>query len=318
MLYITTRDRNEVFTAPISLQQDRAKDGGLFVPFHFPEYDEDDIAALKEKSFGQIVAQIMNLFFSARITGWDVEFRIGRSPVRHVTAGRRILVAETWNNPDSEYAYLVSSLYDLIIGNAAENRTPTEWFRIAARVSTLFGLFGELMRSEPIDRAHPVDVAVAADDLSSAVSVMYARQMGLPIGNIICSCSETSAAWDLIRRGELNTGVLAGTENTLSNGLERLIQSALGCKSVLEYQKCASTGGIFTLSTSALSALNSGVFAAVVGKARVDSVTASVYRTNAYTLGRDTALAYGGLQDYRAIVGEGRLALLLSECPASV
>ena len=39
----------------------------------------------------------------------------------------------------------------------------------------------------------------------------------------------------------------------------------------------------------------------------------SVYRTNRYLIGPYTALAYGGLTDYRAKTGESRTAVILAE-----
>ena len=55
------------------------------------------------------------------------------------------------------------------------------------------------------------------------------------------------------------------------------------------------------------------MFAAVVSPRRVERTIANVYRTNRYLLGAETAVAYAGLQDYRATAGEGRLALILAE-----
>ena len=59
--------------------------------------------------------------------------------------------------------------------------------------------------------------------------------------------------------------------------------------------------------------LRQGMFAAVVSKARVESILPSVYRTNQYVLDLYAALAYGALLDYRSRTGTAATALLLTE-----
>ena len=56
-----------------------------------------------------------------------------------------------------------------------------------------------------------------------------------------------------------------------------------------------------------------GFFAAVISKKRMESIIPNVYKTSGALLGPESALAYGGLQDYRAITGESRPALILTE-----
>ena len=76
MLYATTRSKADTYTAHRVLTSDRAPDGGLFVPFRMPTVDIDKTRA---GSFGDAVAQVLNLFFSTGITSWDVECCIGNN-----------------------------------------------------------------------------------------------------------------------------------------------------------------------------------------------------------------------------------------------
>ena len=94
MLYVTTRDKNEISTAYRTLGQDRGDDGGFFVPFQLPKLDRDLIDGLKNKTFGQNVADVLNLLFKARLDGWDVDFCIGRYPTKLVAMSHRIVFAE--------------------------------------------------------------------------------------------------------------------------------------------------------------------------------------------------------------------------------
>ncbi len=319
MLYITTRNKNDAYTAHKTLSQDRASDGGLFVPFQMPILQPAEIAALKDKSFGQCVADVLNLFFSARLDGWDVDFAIGRYPVKTVPMSRRTFVAEAWHNPDSDFARVVRNLSSRIQGSEDTQGVPSNWAWIAIRIAVLFGFFGDLMRQGVTDGTQLVDVAVAAGDFSGPIAVWYAREMGLPVGMILCTCNENSSVWDLLHHGELRTDSVAIHTNTplcdvgLPENLERLIFGQLGAGESLRFHHLCQEGRPYQPSEEDLSLLRKGMFAAVVSQKRMESVIYNVYRTSTYLLDPYSALAYGGLQDYRSTVGEGRNTLLLTE-----
>ena len=61
MLYLTTRDKHDTFTAHRALQENTAPDGGCYAPISFPVYESKQLASIREKSFGQNVADILNI-----------------------------------------------------------------------------------------------------------------------------------------------------------------------------------------------------------------------------------------------------------------
>ncbi len=319
MLYVTTRNKNDAHTAHKTLASDRGADGGFYVPFQMPVFSAEDLAALKDKAFGQCIADVLNLFFSARLDGWDVDFCIGRYPVKLIPMSHRIVVAETWHNPDWDYARMVRNLTGRIWGNGDTQGVPSNWAWIAIRIATLFGLYGQLLKQGLINLDTTLDVAVPTGDFSSPMAVWYARQMGLPVGTVICSCNENCSAWDLLHHGELRTDTVAVNTNTpqcdigMPANIERLLFGCLGVEETEHFSSVCRAGGIYSLSEDHLSAVRKGMFAAVISQKRMESVICNVYRTSSYLLDPYSALAYGGLQDYRATAGEGRTTLLLTE-----
>ena len=94
MLYVTTRDPRDAYTANRALSENRCPEGGFFVPMRLPHYGESEIAELAEKSFSQNVADILNLLFATQLDGWSVEFGIGRYPVKLVALNGYIAILE--------------------------------------------------------------------------------------------------------------------------------------------------------------------------------------------------------------------------------
>ena len=94
MLYVTTRNNRDAYTAQRVLRENRGPDGGLYVPFREPVFSREEIDALKEKSFHQCVAEVLNRLFNTKLIRWDVEFCVGRYPVRLVNLPQRIIAGE--------------------------------------------------------------------------------------------------------------------------------------------------------------------------------------------------------------------------------
>lgn len=319
MLYATTRNKNDVHTAHKVIHQDCAADGGLFLPFAMPKLDHQDVLALKDRSCGQNIAEVLNLFLSCGISGWDVDFAIGRNAIQNVAINNRLIVAEAWHNSHWNFDHIVQTLSDRLrkenVGQPSAN-----WMNVLVRIAALFGIYGMMLSAEQVSERTPLDVAVSSGDFATSIAVWYAREMGLPIGNIICGCNTNGNVWELLHRGQMNTSAVAvktctpGADIVIPRDLERLIYGSLGQDEVVRYLDCCRNGVNYKVNELIFDRLKEGFFASVNSDSRVASVITNFYRTNHYVLSPYAALAFGSLTDYRAKTGESRTALLISEC----
>ena len=298
MLYVTTRNKFDTYTVYRANQSDRGPDGGLYLPFRIPNLSKEELQALSEQPFCQRLASILNLFFGAQLTAWDVELCGGKNPATLVPMSHRILVAEMWHNHDLDYTRLESRLAERICGSEDAGKKPVSWVGIAIRIAMLFGVFAELPDGI-------VDIAVATENFAPPMAAWYAREMGLPVGNIICSHDDASV-WNLLHQGEVRT------DSGMPENLERLISATLGEEN-LRYCEACDNKRLYTTLPGTLETLRKGMYATVISQDRLMGLIPSTYRMAGYIMSPQTAMAYGGLQDYRAQTGENRLALLLSD-----
>lgn len=306
MLYISSRSKTDSFTAHRTLCVDRAPDGGVFIPYTIPQFSAGELQQLKKGSFGQIVANILNLFFACKLTAWDVDICVGRTPVRLNEMSRRLLTAECFHNPARDYSYMETHLYSRLT-EGKEEQVPTAWSKIAIRIALLFGICS--LMPETVDS---FDIAVNTGDFTVPMAAWYARKMGLPVRIIICSCNDSDSRWDLIQRGELNTAAAFG-RSCVPDQVEGLIFHKFGTEEANALSAVCNKKGTYRLSDEALSAFGEGLAAAVVGTDRIASLIRSVYRTNSYYITDAAAVSYGALQDYRASTGESRYTLILMD-----
>lgn len=317
MLFVTTRNDREVYTVQHPIRHSRGGDGGLFLPFHAPNYTQQELESLKEQTFNQTLCALLNRIFGTRLTQWDLDFSIGRYPVRFQTLRHRILIGETWHNPEWNFSRTLRQLSRLI--GAEDNCGSESWVQIGIRIAVLFGLYSELLRSEILKPGDKMDISAVSGDFAGPVSAWYARQWGLPVGNIICCCNENNELWNLICHGQFRTDILAVATETPEadiarpENLERLIHGCGGAEEVLRYNDCCRRGGLYLPSDRVLSALRSGLFVSVISGHRVIQTISGVYGTHGCILSPYSALAYAGLLDYRAKTGQLRPGIVLSD-----
>lgn len=314
MLYATTRNNVDTFTAQRALKLDRTPDGGFFVPMRLPVFSHREICALKDQTTGEIMAGVLNRFFPCSISGRDVEFLLGRSFYRVTEISHRIQVAEIWRNQDLRFDRVVRLLTQRISAEPGISDAG-EWMQLALRIALIFALYGAM----EADGAHWVDVAVGTGDFTWPMAVCYARQMGLPVGTVVCCCNDNGGVWDLLQRGQVKVDTPALQTNTpewdipLPQGLERLIYGTLGRAEVERFCQICEKGGFYELDEETHALLRDGMYASVISGKRLSGVISNVYKTNGLILCPYSAVIYSGLLDYRSRTGESRPALMICE-----
>lgn len=311
MLYATTRNNGDIFTASHPLNKNRAEDGGAYVPFKLPRLDGEFLQEIGALPFNHRMAAGLNLLFGTRITGWELDFAIGRQAVRIEKMPHRVMVAQMWHNADECFDILRDDVVKLL----RKDEGTTEWAEIAVRMACLTALLAEVY---PDDRGM-VDVAVPSGDFSAVMAVWYCRAAGLPVGNIVVGCCENAALWDLICKGELRTGQVAAETITplcdqiVPRNLERLIFACGGNREVMRYLDACQSGEWYYPGNDVLKHMRKGLHIRVVGQKRVAFTMPNVYKANGQILGPYDALVYSAVLDYRASTGENRTALILSD-----
>lgn len=319
MQYVTTRSNDIHWDWLRALSETKAEDGGFYIPAEMPFFTPDQIAGLALKNPNQALADILNLCFDSELTRWDVDFAVGRYPVRLSSMVRRIAIAEGWHNVEWKFQRTVKDLCNLVRGSRGDSLPVGDWFEIAVRIGVLFGVFGELMRDGICQPDKTVDIAVASGDLRAVMAAWYAKNWGLPIGEIIICCNENNNLWSLIRQGELRFGLAVKETSTpecdkaVPENLEYLIHACGGNQEVFRFLESVDANRTYFADALTLEQLQKDIYVSVVGQARVESTIPTIHKNHGYVLGPYSALCYAGLTDYRSSTGSSSYALLISD-----
>ncbi len=305
MLYVSTKNPADTYTAYRALHETNTPDGGFYVPFHLPVFSAEELVIIRTQSCGDTVAKLLNLFFGLHLNSWDVECVIGRTPFKLETMPHKLWIAEGWRNPDASFRYLLCSLYNLMTDGNSMGKMPVGWSCVAIEIALLFGLYTSLE-----DAPEQFDVAVNTGDFAEVSALCYARDMGLPVNLIVCTEKDNSAFWDFIYKGDLST---AGEDPVKSGYFACFLYQSLGSQTAVRYLDACELKKTFRIDEVQMEALSSKLFPTVVSGNRVESITANLLHASGYHIDADAALAYGGLQDYRSSVGVSMDTLILSK-----
>ena len=318
MLYATTRNQKETYTAQRALCEKRAPDGGFYVPFRHPAFDPEALEALEGKPFRDTAAELINLLFNTRLSGWDLEFTLGKQPIRLCPVGRRTLSCERWRNPGWCFEGLVKDLVKKIRADQS-GRDCGSWAQVGTGIALLFAAFSQIRREGFLEPGQSMDVAAASENLFSTVSALYAKAWGLPIGTVVVGCNDNSCLWDLLHNGQMRTGGVSVHTLTpeadfiLPEGMEMLLWLCGGQREAQRYLEAAAVGKTSIPMDQTLQNLRSNLAVSVISDKRVLSTIPTAYATHHYLMSPYGALAYAGLLDYRAGSGTGGWGMILCD-----
>ena len=313
MLYVTTRNSKDAYPSGYVLSHPVPACGGGWKPRQVQPFTGEEIIRLKDISFNSCLALVLNRLFDKKLSAWDVDFCIGRYPVRLKNLSGNLSMAELWHNPGWQFSFMTKKLAGLV-----EAEVPSHWVEIAVRMAALFGIYGELLRQGSIRPGETVDVAVLCGSFAEPMSAWYARQWGLPIENIIGCCNENNGVWNLICHGQFRTDEVSRetcvpqADIVRPSQLERLICECGGLAEMEDYLGCLETGRTYYPNEqTTLAGMRRGLYISVVSSQRLPQTISGAYGSHSYVLSPESALIYAGLQDYRARKGTLRQAVVM-------
>lgn len=275
-----------------------------------PKLTWEELLELGRQPENTAVANLLNFFWEEKLTGWDLDFSVGRRWVRLCDLERKAKFCQCWHAPEGR----IDSLSNFLSGRLGISWG--FWGRTAARISVLGMGLSKLLAQE---EEAPFDLAMVGGDFSGVLAGLCLKAMGFPVGKIIVCCNENNSAWELVHLGTLRTDGVTVTTKTpeadvwLPLGLEAVLCLLGGTDAAVEYARCAYMGSDYVPGEDLLKVMRRLLYVSVVSDNRMLFTISGVFQTANMLLSPYEALTYAGIQDYRAKGGENRLCLMLSE-----
>ena len=173
------------------------------------------------------------------------------------------------------------------------------WGRLLPQIVYYFSAYCDFLNSNGLKLGDEVNFAVPTGNFGDILACWYAKQMGLPVGKLICASNENNVLADFFKTGTydrnraFHTTISPSMDILVSSNLERLLYSVCGDdKQVAEYMRSLSEKGSYTVSNEIFKVLSDNFVGGFCTDADTKAIIANVYNEHGYLIDTHTAVAY--------------------------
>ena len=195
--------------------------------------------------------------------------------------------------------------------------------RLIPQVAYYVYAYAKLMEKDAVQPAEKINIVVPTGNFGNILAAYYAKQMGIPVGKLICASNENKVLTDFINTGiydakrEFFLTNSPSMDILISSNLERLLYHLSGdngdtisslMDSLEKDKKYEVSQGI----KAGLADFSAG-FASVK---ETNEAIGKMYEENGYLMDTHTAVGYKVYEDYRNATGDETVAVIASTASA--
>ena len=192
--------------------------------------------------------------------------------------------------------------------------------RLAPQVAYYFKAYGDLLRRGVIRMGDAVNFAVPTGNFGDILAGEYARQMGLPVGKLLCASNRNRVLADYLatgvydRRREFFHTASPSMDILVSSNLERCLHLLSGgdCALVADQMGQLQRQGYYRTPESVMKAFRRDFFGGYASDEDCFRAIDGLYRETNYLMDPHTAVAYAVSRAYRESTGDNRPMVVLA------
>ncbi len=191
--------------------------------------------------------------------------------------------------------------------------------RLAPQIMYYFRAYRDLLDAGKIQLGDEVNFSVPTGNFGDILAGYLAKQLGLPVGKLICASNANNVLTDFIRTGtyDRQRPLLKTTSPSMdilvSSNLERLLYLLSGDTAlVADLMKKLNTEGAYTVPADLLHKIQAEFWAAYCDDTRAGEIMGRVYKEMGYLCDPHTASGWAAAEDYVADTGDKRPMVVLS------
>ena len=191
--------------------------------------------------------------------------------------------------------------------------------RLAPQVMYYFRAYRDLLDAGTITLGDKVNFSVPTGNFGDILAGYLAKQLGLPVGTLICASNANNVLTDFIhtgiydRRRPLLKTQSPSMDILVSSNLERLLYLLSGDTAlVASLMEKLNKEGSYTVPADLLEKIQAEFWAAYCDDARAAEIIGRVYKEKGYLCDPHTASGWAAAEDYVAQTGDNRPMVVLS------
>lgn len=194
------------------------------------------------------------------------------------------------------------------------------WGRLCPQIVYYISAYVSLLESGEIEYGEKVNIVVPTGNFGNILAAYYAKQMGLPVGKLICASNANNVLTDFIRTGTydrnraFHTTVSPSMDILISSNLERLLYHLTDGNDaqIAEWFGALSKDGRYTVTPEVLTKLQADFWAGFCDDDGTKAAIREVFDTYSYLMDTHTAVAYRVCRAYREETGDTAKTIIAS------
>jgi len=193
------------------------------------------------------------------------------------------------------------------------------WGRVLPQIVYYVSAYCDMVRDGKLEMGDTLNVCVPTGNFGNILAAYYAKEMGVPIGKLICASNSNNVLTDFLITGEYDRNrtfyntMSPSMDILISSNLERLLFAVTQSdKEVSGYMEQLAADGRYQVSEKVKAAINKHFAAGCCDDANTQRVIGEVYEKYGYLIDPHTAVAFDVLARYRRETGDETAALVVS------
>ena len=215
---------------------------------------------------------------------------------------------------DSEFAAELSKR-----GYMLSSANSMNWGRLLPQIVYYVSAYCDAVNGGLVKTGEKLNFCVPTGNFGNILAGWFAKQMGIPVGRLICASNENNILTDFIKSGvydrnrDFFTTISPSMDILVSSNLERLIYQNCGNDElVASYMSQLAESGKYTVSSEIKERIDSDLFGGYCDDEQTKAEIRRIFDESWYLIDTHTAVASKVLTEYRAETGDNSPCAIVS------
>ena len=179
------------------------------------------------------------------------------------------------------------------------------WGRLLPQIVYYFSAYCDFVKNGKLALGEKLDFCVPTGNFGNILAGWYAKQMGLPVGRLICASNENNVLTEFIEKGvydknrPFHTTISPSMDILVSSNLERLLYALAGSEKVREYMSDLAEKGCYQVDEVVHAAVKSDFGCGCCDDEATKAAIRDLFEEKGYLIDTHTAVAYKVLCEQR-------------------
>lgn len=194
------------------------------------------------------------------------------------------------------------------------------WGRLAPQIVYYISAYADLLKAGELCEGEELNVTVPTGNFGNIFAAYIAKQMGLPIGKLVCASNKNNILTDFFNTGVYDRNrqfyqtVSPSMDILISSNLERLLYLVCGSDETKKYMTSLSETGKYTVDEKYMATIRASFYGDCTNEEQTKAQIKKTFDENGYLIDTHTAVALRVAENYKAKNG-GKMLTVSTASP---